>query len=136
MIHFEKAGLFTLRAGNVLLCRKKHSTSLLILPGGCLEPGESIAQCLDRELREELGDVRVCGPRYLGTYEHAAAGDPEKTVRILLYGGDLIGDPVASSEIAELVWFRQLDDRAELAPSLSQNIFPDLISRGILPWPA
>jgi 8-oxo-dGTP diphosphatase len=132
---YNKIGLLTLRDGRMLLCRKKHTTSLLILPGGCLEPNESAVACLERELREELGEVRVSGLEYVGTYTDAAAGsEGRKTVRIELYRGGLTGEPVASSEIRELVWFGEHGDAAQLAPSLANKIIPDLVARGILPW--
>ena len=131
---YDKVGLLAIRDGRILLCRKKHTTALLILPGGCFEPGESAAQCLNRELREELGDVRTEGVEYVGTYTDRAAGSPPKTVRIELYRAELIGDPAPHSEIKELVWFGEQDDRGQLAPSLVNKILPDLIARGILDW--
>ncbi|HWR52208.1 MAG TPA: NUDIX domain-containing protein [Bryobacteraceae bacterium] len=133
-MQYHKVGLLAVREGRILLCRKNHSTSLLILPGGCFEPEESAEDCLARELREELGDVHASALTFLGDYFDRAAGDPSSTVRIELYCGELAGDPVASSEIRELVWFGEHDDRAALAPSLSNKILPDLIARGVLPW--
>jgi 8-oxo-dGTP diphosphatase len=131
---YDKVGLLAIRDGRVLLCRKKHTTALLILPGGCFEPGETAAQCLDRELREELGDVRIDNLDYVGTYSDHAAGSDGKTVRIELYRAELIGDPEPRSEIKELVWFGESDDRGQLAPSLVNKILPDLLARGILAW--
>jgi len=134
---YDKIGLLAIRDDRILLCRKKHTTALLILPGGCLEPGESAAECLDRELHEELGDVRVESVEYVGTYTDRAAGSgdgPPKTVRIELYRGELIGVPAPDSEIKELVWFGEEDDRAQLSPSLVNKILPDLMTRGILAW--
>jgi 8-oxo-dGTP diphosphatase len=136
MADYEKIGLLVVRAGAVLLCRKKHTTSLLILPGGCLEPGESALVCLERELREELGEVSVSGLEYIGGYSDRAAGDPHKTVHIELYRGELSGRPEPHSEIAELVWFGAEDDRELLAPSLRNHILPDLVARRVLPWSA
>lgn len=131
---YDKVGLLTVRDGRILLCRKKHTTSLLILPGGCYEEGESAAECLNRELREELGNVRIDEADYLGTYTDRAAGSAGKTVRIELYRADLIGDPAPHAEIRELVWFGRDDDRTQLSPSIVNKILPDLIDRGILPW--
>src|SRR5437773_2427007 len=108
MPDYDKVGLLTVRRGRILLCRKKHTTSSLILPGGCREPGESALDCLARELREELGNVAVRSVEYIGVYSDRAAGSetgPPKTVRIELYQAELIGEPAPQSEIAELVWF-------------------------------
>lgn len=134
---YNKVGLLFIHDNRMLLCRKNHSTSRLILPGGCIEPGESVEECLNREIREELGDVTLKNVEYVGTYmDRAASDDPsvEKTVEIRLYKGDVIGSPVASSEIAELIWFGSESDRSELAPSIVNKILPDLIKKGILPW--
>ena len=127
---WHKVGLLAIRDGRILLCRKKAGTQLLILPGGCIEPGESHLECLRREIAEELGDVTLSGEQCLGTYESDAAGGG--TVRIELYGGSLTGEPRASSEIAELVWFSPADDKRILAPSIRDLILPDLIARGLL----
>jgi 8-oxo-dGTP diphosphatase len=131
MADIRKAGLLHLKDGRALLCRKKHTTSLLILPGGKLEPGETAEECLRRECREELGDVEVVNLQHLGDYESPAAGQEGKIVKIALYAGDLKGDPAAHSEIQELVWFGPRDDDAQLAPSLRNVIFPDLRRRGL-----
>ena len=134
MADIEKAGLLLLRDARILLCRKKRGSPLLILPGGKFEPGESAVECLQRELHEELGDVAATGLQHVGTYTDRAASDPNKTVCIELYGGELAGTPVASAEIGELVWFSETDDWAQLAPSLANRILPDLIARGLLHW--
>lgn len=128
---FEKAGLLTVRDGRVLLCRKKHTTSLLILPGGVIEPGETPEQCLHREVREELAQVELGPVTYIATYESPAA-IPGKTVRVQLFHGHLTGAPHPASEIKELVWFGPGDDPALLAPSLREIIFPDLFRRGMI----
>jgi 8-oxo-dGTP pyrophosphatase MutT (NUDIX family) len=131
---YDKIGLLAIRDNRILLCRKRHTTSLLILPGGCLEPGETAAQCLNRELHEELGEVRLEQVEYIGVYADRAAGEAGKTVRIELYKAELIGDVAPQSEIKELVWFSQDADQAQLAPSLRNKILPDLITRGLLEW--
>ncbi|HEX5229931.1 MAG TPA: NUDIX domain-containing protein [Bryobacteraceae bacterium] len=133
MPEIHKAGLLYVKNGRVLLCRKKHSTSLLILPGGKLEPGETAKQCLLRECREELGDVAIAKLRHLGDYESPAAGDEDKVVRIELFAGELKGSPSPHAEIAELVWFAPDDDATLLAPSLRDVIFPDLRRRELFP---
>src|SRR5574340_149608 len=132
MPRYQKIGLLAARGGRVLLCRKKGPNRSLILPGGCLEPGESAEACLAREIAEELGGAHATNLRHLGAYTDRAAGGG--SVHIELYGGELEGTPAATSEIAELVWFGSEDDWSELAPSLAHTILPDLAMRSILPW--
>ena len=124
----------------VLLCRKKHTTSSLILPGGRVEPGETLEACVSREVAEELGEGVVVDELVrLGRYEHRAAHDDPRQRELLvleLFGGRLRGTPRAHAEIAQLVWFGPDDDWSQLAPSLREAIFPDLVGRGILSWGA
>jgi len=128
----HKAGLLYLKAGRILLCRKNRSTSLLILPGGKLEEGETAEECLLRECQEELGDVAMTNLQRVGQYESPAAGHEDRTVRIELFAGELQGTPAPHSEIKELVWFGPEDDPSLLAPSLRNIIFPDLRRRGLI----
>lgn len=131
----HKIGLLAVRDGRMLLCRNRRPGSLLILPGGKIECGESHMECLRREIQEELGSVKVEAFTFIGTYIDVAAGvHAGKMVQIELYAGELSGTPQASSEIADLVWFGEHDDWALVAPSLANKILPDLIARGLLPW--
>lgn len=132
---YHKAALLAIRDDRILLCRKKQGTSLWILPGGCIEAGETPEQCLHRELQEELGQVSTGDLVFLGAYCDVAASEPSKSVRIELYVGELTGKPEPHSEIKELVWFGASDDRAQLAPSIANKILPDLLRRGVLRWP-
>ena len=52
---FNKVGLLAIENDSFLVCRKDNYTSKLIMPGGQIESGESIQDCLFREVREELG---------------------------------------------------------------------------------
>ena len=62
------------RAGRILICRRTAQQAHALkweFPGGKVEPGESPAQALGRELREELAvDARIGGEaeRYEFTY--------------------------------------------------------------------
>jgi 8-oxo-dGTP pyrophosphatase MutT (NUDIX family) len=139
MPDITKVGALILRGDQILFCRKDRDTSKLILPGGRVEAGESDLDCLRRELREELGDVSLERVEYLGTYDDRASFDDPtvvKALRIALYKGKLVGTPRPSAEIAELVWFGPDSDRRSLTPICINRILPDLIVRGILPWPS
>jgi 8-oxo-dGTP diphosphatase len=57
----------------IVVCR--DSRDVWILPGGTREPGESIRDCADRELREEAG-ARLAGPLTRIGAHHAVSDQP------------------------------------------------------------
>lgn len=63
MKEYEVTAAVIRRRGKVLLCGRKPGAALALcyeFPGGKAEPGESLADCLRREMGEELGtDVWV-----------------------------------------------------------------------------
>ncbi len=73
------------------------------LPGGRLDPGESEAEALIREIDEELGVVARIGPRLA---DEPFEVIPGRTVRIVSYGCEI--DPAAglriSAEHQDLIW--------------------------------
>lgn len=131
LIH--KAGMLVVEQERILLCVKRGPEGRLILPGGKIEKGETHEECLQRELREELGKVRGVNLWKIGTYFDEAV-DKGKLIRIELFGGSLEGVPAPRAEIAGIVWFGEASDRTRLAPSIRNRILPDVISRGILRW--
>jgi 8-oxo-dGTP diphosphatase len=94
------------RDGRVLLCRQeKAGDTYWLLPGGGVEHGESLAEALQRELREELGlteKVAIEGPVCV-VDSIAPEGRPAKHVVHIVFAGDLGGrslEKVASSDAA------------------------------------
>lgn len=66
------------RDGQMLITRRsptQHMGGLWEFPGGTVEAGESLPECLQRELREELNIAATVGRR-LHTVEHAYPRGP------------------------------------------------------------
>ena len=93
-------------AGRVLLSRRppgKHLAGTWEFPGGKLEPGESAAAGLARELAEELGiGVIACSPLLSLTHAY-----PEKTVRLLLRQVDAWEGEPCGREGQAMAWFEE-----------------------------
>ncbi len=81
------------------------------VPGGRVDAGETLAEAVIRELREETGVEGVCGP-LLGWVERFA--DDEHFV-ILDFEVTIVGDdqPTAGDDAAEAAWV-ELHDVASL----------------------
>lgn len=92
-----------LRDGRVLIAKRpnhSHQGGLWEFPGGKIESGESAAQALTRELREELGiEVRNC--RRLLKVRHAY---PDKTVELEFWRVDRFHGEATGLERQEVRW--------------------------------
>lgn len=109
--HYTVTAAVLLRNGKVLLA-KRPSRGLLggmwEFPGGKVEAQETLAECLGREIREELGAGIYVG-QPLGVFRHAYTH-----FRITLHAFlcELVGDEPRPIQAAELAWVA-LPDLAE-----------------------
>jgi 8-oxo-dGTP pyrophosphatase MutT (NUDIX family) len=110
--------------GRVLLTQRRDN-GLWCLPGGGMDPGESITECCMREMREETGlEVRVV--RLLGVYSDPdwlmiKQGKPYQVVALNFLCEIVGGTPQVTDETLDLGWF-DVKDLPPLLPIHSQRI--------------
>jgi len=96
------ASVALVRDGKVLLIKRAYDPykGLWTLPGGRLEPGESIEQCAAREIAEEVGIV-IRNPRPV----MVQALGRDLAFRLAVFvTPDFTGKIVASDEISDHKW--------------------------------
>ena len=94
--------------GRVLLGRRAIEPFLGLwdTPGGFAPPGESLEECVRRELREEAG-VEIEVGRLILTVPDVYGDDGEETVNAFYECRIVSGDPQPDDDVAELRWFER-----------------------------
>jgi 8-oxo-dGTP pyrophosphatase MutT (NUDIX family) len=110
--------------GRTLLVRKR-GTRAFMQAGGKLGQGESAAQALIREIREELGCGTRGDPRALGLFRAPAANEADTIVEAELFAIELDGEIAPAAEIDEMRW-HDADDlhSCDLAPLTRDHVLP------------
>ncbi|MCC2608603.1 NUDIX hydrolase [Neorhizobium petrolearium] len=116
------AALIVRADGKILLVRKRGTTAFM-QPGGKIEPGESPAAALVRELEEEIG-LRASPEQFrsLGRFEATAANEPDHLVSADVFvfeSGDRIVAPAA--EIEEIRWISPIDPADIVLAELTEH---------------
>ncbi len=116
-------------AGGRVLLHRRADNDLWSIPGGGMEPGESIADCVAREVREETGFE--VAPRYVvGVYSdprHVVAYDDGEVRQqfSICFACELVGGErsIASDELLEVAWVApdELDGLA-MSPAIRLRI--------------
>ncbi len=103
MKHYHVACAILEQEGNVLATQRSASMSLPLkweFPGGKIQEGESVAECLKRELHEELGiAVAVGTPLPPTTHRY-----PVFTVTLYPFRCSIVGGDITLHEHAALAW--------------------------------
>jgi len=127
-----KSGAIILRDKKLLITKPK-SKDIWIFVGGKPEEGETIAQALIREVKEEL-NVNVIGTPslYLKSPIELAAGNADnKTVQIFAFMTEINGEPKASAEIEKIHWLSREEfeeNKFKLGSVLQNYAIPKLIA--------
>jgi len=99
----EVAAGLIFRDGRLLITQRPeggHLPGRWEFPGGKCEPGETLPECLQRELREELG-IEVCVGEPAETITHSY---PEKTVKLIFFNCQLAGGEPRGMEGQSIAW--------------------------------
>ena len=103
------ASVAVLRDGRVLLAQrvKPPGAGRFSLPGGLVEPGETLAEAALRELAEETGVVaRIINfNRHVEVVEHDEAGAVRRHFVVASFvGAWLSGEGIVGPEASEIAW--------------------------------
>lgn len=130
MTIIDKVAWLHLHQGRVLSTRSRGKDRYYF-PGGKREPGETDAQTLIREIREELTvALEPTSLQYLGTFEAQAHGHAAGIlVRMICYAADYAGTLQPAAEIEEIAWLTY-QDRPRVSP-VDQLIFDWLVEQGL-----
>jgi 8-oxo-dGTP diphosphatase len=108
-IHIESGRLLNVRS---------VGRDAFYMPGGKIEPGESLHGALVREVREELRLSLDPATLTEAMTVHAPAhGAADTLLRMHCFTGSASGRPTPSREIEELAWFGPGDDVTRCAPA-------------------
>jgi ADP-ribose pyrophosphatase YjhB (NUDIX family) len=125
-------------AGSLLLIRRTDNDNWA-LPGGAMDPGESMTDCAVRETLEETGiHVEVTGlvgiytdPRHIILY--TSNGEARQEFSIVYTARPIGGTPTPSSESREVRWVPAADaDGLQMDRSMRLRISHHLEGRGKL----
>jgi ADP-ribose pyrophosphatase YjhB (NUDIX family) len=139
-----RVGAVVERAGALLLVRhqKPNRDPYWVLPGGRLEPGETIPECAGREVQEETGlSARFAGILYVGEFLRESRHTVDVVVRMTTddgaearLGSDPEVAPDSEPTLREIRWVDLEDLRGiEFLPaSTKERLLRDAAAR----WPA
>jgi 8-oxo-dGTP pyrophosphatase MutT (NUDIX family) len=121
------SAIVTDEEGNVLLHQRRDS-GRWALPGGVMDIGETIAQCAEREVKEETG-LTVTAYHLIGIYsdpDHVfvySDGEVRQEFSVCFACRILGGDIAKSDESLEVKFWPVQDlDNLEMHPSIRQRI--------------
>ena len=108
-------------SSGTLLVKEQHDNgrTFWTLPGGGIEPGESPATGLRRELREELRCDSVVGDA-VSTFWYAHSSSPDTVSRYVVFACGLLStvQPVQGEGILDAAWM----EPAELPPTVLPQV--------------
>lgn len=127
-----------IQENRVLLCQRKRTARYALkweFPGGKVEAGEQIDECLKRELHEELGiDATIGELYYRQSYQYQDSGTFDVFYHMVhSYAGELINHVFESFQwvpINELTQFDILEGNRTVVQRLMEEAFENRPGKG------
>lgn len=133
-----RVGAVVEREGRLLLVghQKPDREPYWVLPGGRLEPGETIPECARRELAEEtnVGGAEFCGVQYVSEFMREGRHTVDVTVRLVVgpedeasLGNDPEVEEGSEPTLREVRWvsIEELREIELLPPWIKRRIIED-----------
>ena len=115
--------------GKLLVCQRRRTDSFGLIwefPGGKLEPGETPAQALARELQEELGVEAQIGPEIFRTrHQYSELGD---AIDLIFFAATVTPADIRNQAFETMEW-RQPQTLHELNFLPADREFVAMLSR-------
>ena len=111
--------------GKLLITQRppgRHLAGLWEFPGGKCEAGETLPECLQRELLEELGIVVNVRERVMTTTQ----AYPEKTVKLDFFICQIVTGEVQGMEGQAFAWVKKEDLSRYLFPEADTQLLAEL----------
>ncbi len=127
----HKIALAVIKDRKCLLVRSSGKEAFYSL-GGKIEGNETDEECMVREVMEEIGcEIEKSSLKYQGSFEAPAHGKVNTLLKLKLYTGVIIGEPVATSEIEEIGYFDSAIPERFQSP-MQRLTFADLKEKGLI----
>jgi mutator protein MutT len=113
--------------GKLLITQRRpddHLPNLWEFPGGKVEPGETFAACLVREIREELG-IEISVHQQFEDLTHSY---PEKKVRLCFFNCRLISGEPKPIHVQDLRWVTREELRHYEFPAADGKLIDRLMA--------
>lgn len=112
--------------GEHLLIDQRLESSMLgglwEFPGGKIEPGETPAECVVREVKEEIG-IEVVAEQELATIDHAYT---HFTITLIAYICRYVSGEARPLQCADVLWIKPHQLHEYAFPMANQKLFPHL----------